>query len=165
MTQDPQHGGGIPLAPRLCAQREAAQRDGRQVLAVVRPAQAPFVLRPIPAGTRAHIEDVLERIVGRVPPGIEWDVATHLLVCEEVARDRTRWWGIPVLGAPAIRSEEHAVLAAYMGIAQGPLAGPGVEEAQVRCRPLLRLLVRWGAPGGGVIHGAELPVRAPGWWR
>ena len=142
----------IPLFPRVCANQDT----GRQILSTWWQAREPFVVCPMTGRARSVIVDGMERILGSVPNRRGWMQATHLLVHEDRARAMDRLWGMTVLGAGSICDEAVVIAASYMGVAVGPLEGPGAEHAQIRFHPLLRLLVRWGAVGA-VIEGVEVP--------
>lgn len=148
---------GIPLAPRVLAQQEVRRQAAMHMLANFKRAMGPFVRAPMPVETRDFLCVNLERIAGRAPAPRELDLATHLLVCEERAQQVVKLWEMPVLGSPEVRCDDLVVVAAYQGIEVGPLEGPGAERAQIRFRPLVRVLVRWGdCRHGAAIEGTEV---------
>jgi hypothetical protein len=112
----------------------------------------------MPTETREMICSNMERIVGRIPPRRDLDAATHLLVSEPRSHLVTALWDMPVLGSGEVRSDDMVVVGAYLGIEVGPLEGPGADRAQIRFRPVVRLLVRWGADPrrGAAIDGADV---------
>ncbi len=143
---------GIPLAPRVQAQREAAQQRAVQVLASFRRALAPFALSPMPVGTRQLLCAQWDRIVGRPVRWQRLEEATHLLVSEDRANTLGMLWEMPVLGSPDVQGDD-VVVGAYCGFQ----TDASLEGAQIRFRPIARVTVRWGQTGA-VIIGVEIPV-------
>jgi len=147
---------GIPMAPRVQEWRQRTTLSGDRLVARFRESLGAMGRLPMAADVRLMICGQLERIWGRIPPRMDLDLVTHLLVSMDRGVGMRQLWGMDVLPSQEVDRDDQVVLAAYEGLdaeVQGESPGD-----RIRFRPIVRLVVRWDRDPsvGALVEGVDL---------